>query len=115
MKKTKRIKKSYEFQTIIEQKKYQANDQYVIYYQPKKELEHRIGISVGKKIGNAVTRNKIKRQVRMMVLEKKVQNLAFDCIIIVRPKYLKKDFKENSEKLFSLIDKIKSKEGEKNE
>lgn len=40
---------------------------------------------VGKKLGNAVVRNKIKRQVRSMVDDCFDFNEAFDTIIIVRP------------------------------
>ena len=66
MKKKYRIKKNEEFQAIIKKKKSIANQKYVIYY--RNNNEHlKVGISVSKKLGNAVVRNKIKRQMRMMV------------------------------------------------
>ena len=69
MKKELRVKKSTEFETIIKKRKSVANREFVLYWNPN-DLEHmRIGLSVGKKIGNAVARNKTKRQVRMMVHE----------------------------------------------
>lgn len=49
----------------------------------------RIGLSVGKKIGNAVARNKTKRQVRMMVHELFTKEDHNDYILIVRKPYFR--------------------------
>ena len=65
MKKKYRIKKNEDFQYILNRGKSFANRQLVIYYIRKENQTHfRIGISVGKKLGNAVLRNKIKRYLR---------------------------------------------------
>ena len=72
MKKEYRIKKNEEFQKIIRQKKSIVHSKFVIYF--RKNDEHlRIGISVSKKLGNAVVRNKIKRQIRMMISSQRKQ------------------------------------------
>ena len=63
-----------------------ANRQLVIYYVEKPGQEHfRIGLSVGKKIGNAVTRNRIKRYLRQAFqeLEDQIEN-PYDIVIIAR-------------------------------
>ncbi len=112
MKKALRIRKNQEFQSIIAEKKFIANDCFVIYYQPKKVDQSRKGISVGKKMGPAVVRNKIKRQVRAMLRNKDFQNIAFDCIIIVRLKFLSQSYAQNETCLRQLFHKIKVKEGE---
>jgi len=45
-----------------------ANLQFVVYYMPQPGIEHfRLGISVSKKIGNAVTRNRLRRVVKEIV------------------------------------------------
>ena len=72
---------------------------FVCYFQARKEEHARIGISVGKKLGNAVCRNKIKRQVRSMVDDIFDFNEEYDLIIIVRPAYHKKSYKENFDEL----------------
>ena len=78
MKKKYRVKKADEFQTIIEHRKFVSCPSLVLYVKARKEDQSRIGISVGKKLGNAVVRNKTKRQVRMMFQEIYDFNENFD-------------------------------------
>ncbi|MGM0877095.1 MAG: ribonuclease P protein component [Bacillota bacterium] len=67
-----RVKKNEDFQTVFKQGKSIANRQFVIYMLEKpEEREFRIGLSVSKKIGNAVTRNRVKRLIRQVFLEEK--------------------------------------------
>lgn len=86
LKKAYRVKNNKEFQQILHTGKSFANRELVIYYKEKRLQEHfRIGISVGKKIGNAVMRNKIKRHIReaFIYLETNIKP-GFDIIIIAR-------------------------------
>jgi|SRR5690625_556936 len=86
MKKAYRIKKNSEFQDIFQTGKSFANRELVIYYKEKPSQDHfRIGISVGKKIGNAVVRNQVKRYIRESFhqLEESIKN-DVDIIIIAR-------------------------------
>lgn len=107
MKKQYRIKKTEEFQKIIKKHPYSANKEYVVYYRNKQEQTSRFGISVGKKLGNAVLRNKVKRQVRNILSESiKDNDYKNDYIIIVRNKFLKNDFKTNKKSLLYLLNKI---------
>ncbi len=65
MKKEYRVKKEKEFQKILRAKHSFANRQFVVYVLDKKGQDHfRLGVSVGKKVGNAVTRNRVKRYIR---------------------------------------------------
>ena len=106
MKKEYRVKKNEEFSRIIKRKQSLANRSFIIYYL-KNDLDHsRIGISVSKKLGKAVIRNKIKRQVRMMVQETVNLNDNYDYIVIVRNKYLHLDFSSNLNELRYLYKKI---------
>ena len=86
MRKEYRIKKNKEFQEIFKNGKSVANRQFVIYTLNKPNQFHfRIGLSVSKKIGNAVTRNQIKRYVRQTFheLDGQLHNET-DYIIIAR-------------------------------
>ena len=107
MKKIYSIKKSQEFQTIIENKKSVGCASLAIYYKNNDYGYARVGISCGKRIGNAVIRNRTKRQVRSLI----DQNLNFktsrDYIVIVRNKFLEQDFESNNKDLVYLLEKIK--------
>ncbi|WP_019243401.1 MULTISPECIES: ribonuclease P protein component [Bacillus] len=70
MKKKFRIKKNEEFQQVFHKGESFANRQFVVYILTKDQQDDfRIGLSVSKKIGNAVTRNQIKRYIRQAFLE----------------------------------------------
>ena len=106
MKKEYRVKKNEDISYIIKHKQRLANRSFIIYY-VKNDLNHaRIGISVSKKLGKAVIRNKIKRQVRMIVQQTINFNDNYDYIVIVRNKYLDLDFISNLNELKYLYKKI---------
>ncbi len=86
MKKSYRIKKNKDFQIVFKEGKSFANRQFVLYYLKKQDQAHfRVGLSVGKKIGNAVERNKIKRFIRQAFLELKGDlEPHYDYVIIAR-------------------------------
>ena len=112
MKKELRVKRNEDFQKIIQARKSVACKEFVL-YSLKNECEHmRIGFSVSKKLGNAVTRNRIKRQVREMAREVFDSNYSYDYVLIVRNGYLEKDFHQNLESLqvlYSRMNKINKK------
>lgn len=66
-----------------------------MYYHPAEKEHDRIGISVGKKIGNAVERNRVKRQVRMMIVESCDFNSGYDYVFIIRSRFLQSDYQNN--------------------
>lgn len=104
MKKVNIVKKNQDFKTILDGKKTIGNKYMVIYYKENNIYINRYGISVSKKIGNAVTRNKIKRQVKNIIdknenLFKKNQ----DYIIIIRKAFLGLNFQEKEKCLVDLI------------
>jgi ribonuclease P protein component len=86
LKKKLRIKKNKDFQIVFKQGKSFANRQFIIYVLEKPEQPHfRVGLSVSKKIGNSVTRNRIKRCIRQAILELKDQiKQERDYVIIAR-------------------------------
>ncbi|MGM0901548.1 MAG: ribonuclease P protein component [Bacillota bacterium] len=86
MKKELRIKKNKEFQQVFQNGKSFANRQFVVYVLKKQDQESfRIGLSVSKKLGNAVTRNQIKRYIRQAFLELKDEvRTGNDYVIIAR-------------------------------
>ena len=107
MKKSYRIKKNEEFSKIIGEKQFFSNASFIIYYSLKSLDNARVGISVSKKLGDAVTRNKIKRQVRMMFLDIfDFESYNYDLICIVRAKYKDFDYAYNKSQLEKLVKKV---------
>lgn len=109
MKKEYRIKKNEEFQYVFRHGKSFANRQLVIYYIKKPNQEHfRVGISVGKKIGNAVTRNRIKRYLREAFQDVQPQiNAAYDIVVIARNPAKNMGYAEIKRSLMHLLHKEK--------
>jgi|SRR5690625_524054 len=107
MKKVYRVKKNHEFQHILNTGNSFANRELVIYYKEKPQQSHfRIGISVGKKIGNAVTRNKIKRYIREVFnhLEDRIAPNV-DIIIIARYPTIHMNFFQFKKSIIYLLKK----------
>ncbi len=107
MKKAFRIKKNEEFSKLIAKKQSTAFASYIIYYDHRQEDHARIGISVSKKLGKAVMRNKIKRQIRMMIAEEiDLRSYPYDVIIIARKSYLENDYLTNKKGLAKALKKV---------
>ncbi len=99
------LKKNADFQRIISKKKGYKFDCFIIYVENIKENNYYFGFSVGKKIGNAVTRNKIKRQLKNIVAKKDYQN-NFNCIIIVNRNILNKSYEEKEKALLKILNDL---------
>ena len=99
-----RIKKSDDFLVAIKKgKAYHCNEFTVHKYQTNLGYT-RVGLSVSSKLGNAVVRNRIKRQLRAMcdgILDYNAASV--DIVIIVRSPFLEKAFNDNKENLFNLL------------
>ncbi|MBZ5199591.1 ribonuclease P protein component [Planomicrobium chinense] len=100
MNKQQRIKKNTEFQRIFKKGKSFANRQFIVYVLKNDQPEFRVGLSVSKKVGNAVTRNRIKRYIRQTFLELKDDVLPnADYVIIARQQAANLDFHESKKSL----------------
>ncbi|PKK87482.1 MAG: ribonuclease P protein component [Tenericutes bacterium HGW-Tenericutes-8] len=84
MKKVYRIKKNNEIDAIILQKKSSGDKCFVIYNKKTITPHFRFAISIGRKYGGAVERNKIKRQLRMIMHNHAKDIPTFDYVIVVK-------------------------------
>ena len=64
MKKSFRVKREKDFKAIFKGGTSFANRKFVVYQLENQQNHLRVGLSVSKKLGNAVTRNQIKRRIR---------------------------------------------------
>ena len=99
-----RIKASDDFALTIKKGKAQRDQSYVIHYRTNEFKYVRVGISVSSKLGNAVVRNHIKRQIRSMCDEIIDYNdHALDIVIVVKQGFLNRSFDDNKLSLTKLL------------
>ena len=64
MKKTKMLKKNYEFKNVLSKGKYYSGQQIEAFIKQSNQKQNFLGIAIGVKTGKATKRNKIKRLIR---------------------------------------------------
>ena len=102
------VKTKQEFEKIINNGKCIKNKYFVIHYIENQLPYDRYGISVSKKLGNAVFRNKYKRKIRSIIDNyKKHYNNKEDYIIILRKEAINKPYDLLEKEMFSLLNEKK--------
>lgn len=103
MKKQYIVKHKYDFDRIINNNKVIKSKYFIVYYE-KNDLNHDcFGISVGKKLGNAVIRNKMKRKIRSIIDEYiKENNNNRNYIILLRKSGINNNY-QNLKEDFNLL------------
>ena len=104
MKVINRIKASDDFAVAIKKGRAQRNQSYVIHYRPNEFNYVRVGISVSSKLGNAVVRNLVKRQIRSMcdsLIDYNSQSL--DIVIVAKANFLDRSYDDNRQSLKELF------------
>lgn len=104
-KKSAHLKKSKEFKKTYSLGKSYANKLLVLYVWPKEEEQLKIGFSVGKKIGKAVVRNRVKRLIReaYRLNQHKVKKQGMNLVFIARNRAKDADFLQIERALLDLF------------
>lgn len=106
MKKYEIVKEHKDFDKIIASGRYKKSKYFILYNKESSFNYPRFGIAVGTKIGNAVTRNKLKRQYRMIITNnKKLFKNGQDYIIIVKRSSLDANFLDLETELKRTLEK----------
>lgn len=106
MNKDKIIKSSNQFTKIIQSKTAVKNHYFSIYYQKSNETLY--GITVPKKIGKANVRNKLKRQLKNIIInnEKYIQK-NFNYVIIIKEATKSLNYLLMQQEFLNLIKKVR--------
>ncbi|MFH5881420.1 ribonuclease P protein component [Liberiplasma polymorphum] len=103
LKKLFRVKKSQDIESIIKTRNAVRNKYFKLYSRKNHEIPYfRFAVSVPKKYGNAVNRNKVKRQLRMIVSQQTIQS-NIDFFIIVNPEARSCSYQTLKESLEQLL------------
>ena len=100
-----RIKKYSEFQKVIKEGNVKKTNFFVSYTLPNELGYSRFGISVPKKIGVAVIRNRVKRQVRAAIAQSTNYQKSIDVVLIVRKTYNTEQFTLVKSEIQEILDK----------
>lgn len=104
MKIVNRIKKSKDFAYTIKKGRGIRSGSFVIHTKDSSLSYTRVGVSVSSKLGNAVTRNRIKRQIRAMCGELiDFSKQSLDIVIIAKPGFLTSSYQDNKQLLKELL------------
>lgn len=103
MKKSYRVKSEKDFNAIFNDKQSVANKKFVIYKLDREQKHFRVGLSVSKKLGNAVVRNRIKRKIRHVLLEHAHQLQSVDFVVIARKGVEELDYREIEQNLLHVL------------
>lgn len=106
MKKEYRLLKFDDFTRLMKSGHKIKSSSFVIYFLANTEKHARIGLRVTKKNGNAVVRNRIKRQIRAMLVDSWDFAKEFDLVIIAKTNYNLDDFHTNKNELEALLKEI---------
>jgi len=111
MKKKYRIKNSDEIELVMKKGHSKANRTFIVYqYHNPKNENYRVAISAPKKLGKAVVRNKVKRQIRAILQQNdKFLQASYDYFIIARPDILTIDFQTATKQMCHVLNLIMKK------
>lgn len=102
MKKIHILKENTEFNRILNCVKPFRTKYFSIFLEKTNDDNFYFGFTVGKKLGRAVDRNKIKRRIKNILNNKKYKN-GFKCIIMPRKEFLTENYKILEEELINTL------------
>lgn len=106
-----RLKKKYQFNYVYRVGKTVGGKLMVLYFCPSKNNNIKVGISVSKKIGHAVVRNRKKRQIREAILHYlPILKNNYNVIIVAKSPIVDAHFKDIKSELNYLLKKANLKD-----
>lgn len=102
-----RLKLNREFRRVFARGRSKATGRLVLYWWQKREGDFRVGFSVSKKVGNAVVRNRLKRQLRACLAQYQdiLAEHSVDFVFVCRPAAARSSFADLNEDVVRLLRK----------
>ncbi len=87
------LKENRRFRFLYHKGNHFANDVLVLYLKENRRAQNRLGLTVSKKVGNAVTRNRIRRLLRENYrLRENAIKIGYDLVFVARTRAAKADY-----------------------
>ena len=104
MDKSLRLTKNFEFKKVYEARRRWSSPFFTMYVKNNQLDRTRLGISISKKVGKSVVRNKIKRRIKE-IFRKSLAEIkkGYDVVITVKPQAADADFKTMESEIKSLL------------
>ena len=84
----------------------QANGYLVLYARRNRTAQNRVGVTVGKKLGHAVVRNRVRRRLREVYrLNEAKFAPGWDIVVVARSRCITADFQKLTQAYLSLAEK----------
>ncbi|NCB51301.1 MAG: ribonuclease P protein component [Clostridia bacterium] len=101
------LKKNYEFRRLYQRGKSLAARDLVVYFRKNGGRENRLGITVSNKIGNAVTRNRIRRRMREIYRLNETRFLGgIDIVVVARVRSAAAEYSELEKEFLLACDSL---------
>lgn len=107
MKHTVTIKRNHEFQRLYAKGKNAASPYLALYCRKRRGEENRLGLTVGKKVGGAVKRNRVRRRLREIYrLHEGELKPGFDLVVVARVRAVYGSYQQLDKSFLALADKL---------
>lgn len=112
MKRTVTIKRNHEFQRLYAKGNQKAAPVIAMYCRSRQDGVNRLGLTVGKKVGGAVVRNKVRRRIREVYRNHELElRSGLDLVIVARVRAAFSSYEEIEQSFLKLADKLSLLEG----
>jgi len=106
MRKINRLLRNDDFTKVLNKGHKVKDDSFLVACLPNDVGHLRVGISVSKKVGGAVTRVRVRRQVRAMINLLDILNQKDDLVILPRREFTDKTFQDNLQALTKALESL---------
>jgi ribonuclease P protein component len=104
------IRKTWEYKKIYKEGIKKVGKRLVVYSLPRDDVTARFGITVTKRIGKAVVRNKIKRVLREVIINNFQEwNGGFDTVVVAKKVIVHSSFQEIEKELLGTLQNVATK------